>query len=251
MKNAAAIMIMCFAFASALGLAACGGGGQAQSGSGESGATSPAPASAPGTSAAPDETSAPSAESSPAVKPAAEDPAKAEYDRACALFDEGKYYSAKAAFESSGYGDWEQRAAACVQPMPETGELWHSESIVGDNMTLEFVATQAEGTGMCIMVYSKDNEPATTLFINGSGSVETWLPGGEYYVRDATGTEWYGGDEQFGPDGHYERMVFDEVEGDRYLTVLEDGFGWTISISTGSNEGQNVGSEEESWESRA
>ena len=33
-----------------------------------------------------------------------------EYIQACALVAEGKYYSAKRAFEQSGYGDWEERA---------------------------------------------------------------------------------------------------------------------------------------------
>ena len=53
----------------------------------------------------------------------AQDQEKAEYDRASALFAEGKYFSAKEAFEKSGYEDREERAAACVQPMPETGEI--------------------------------------------------------------------------------------------------------------------------------
>ena len=89
------------------------------------------------------------------------------------------------------------------------------------------------------------------MFIRGSGSVETNLPGGEYYVKDSSGSEWYGVDEQFGPDGYYETMVFDQVEGDRYLTVLDEGYAWDITINNADGSGQEVGSEQVSWENRS
>ena len=222
MKKYLAIIVMCCAFALALGLAACGG---SSSGSAASGSESSASASS-----------------------SAEDEAKAEYDRAVALFDEGKFFSAKEAFEKSGYQDWEQRAAACVQPMPETGELWHNENMVTDEMILEFAVNEDNADlGRYIAVYSQDKQLAATLFVKGGGTVSTGLPGGNYYIKDAKGTEWYGSDELFGSDGNYETMVFDEIEGDRYLTVLDAGYEWTITINTGSGEGQNVGSEEDEW----
>ena len=229
-----ALALACCAFVLTLGLAACGGGGSAASSSGSESAESSA---ASGASA--------SASSS------AEDQAEAEYNRACALFDEGKYYSAKVAFEESAYKDWEQRAAACVQAMPATGELFHDEGLVSDEMGLNFVVNEEdENFGRYISVYTKDNKLAETLFVKGTGTVETWLPGGEYYVKCSMGTEWYGTDEQFGPDGYYESMVFDEVEGDRYLTVLDAGYIWDISINSGSDTGQGVGSEEVDWNNR-
>lgn len=46
-------------------------------------------------------------------------------------------------------------------------------------------------------------------------------------------------------------MVFDEVEGDRYLTKLEEGYRWDITINAESNTGQGVVSEETGWESRS
>lgn len=263
MRKGLAIAIMSCAFVLTLGLAACGSGSM-QNGSDSEGSASAAPTATTGTSAdtsaapaaattasAGAEDTSPAAESNAAVKPSADDKAKAEYEHANALFNQGKYYSAKVAFENSGYEDWEQRAAECVQPMPETSELWHNENMYSDTMTLEFNANQDGGKGMYITVYSEDNEPVVGLFINGSDSIVTNIPAGNYYIKDATGIEWYGGDEQFGPDGYYESMVFDEVEGDRYLTVLDDGYAWAISINTGSDEGQGVGSEESGWENRA
>ena len=228
MKKVLAIVFSCFAFALAMGLVACGGS-----------------ASSNAASASADSTASASASSSSDAE------AKAEYDRACTLFDEGKYYSAKEAFEKSQYGDWEQRAAACIQPMPETGELYHADNMTSDNMILTFSVNEDNANkGMYITVYTKDKVLVESLFIKGAGAIDTNLPGGEYYVKDSTGTEWYGEDEQFGPDGHYESMVFDEVEGDRYLTALEEGYVWTITINTVSNDGQGVGSEENTWDNR-
>ena len=188
-------------------------------------------------------------DTTPAAGTLMPDPAKIAYDDACALFAEGKYYSAKVAFENSGYGDWEERAAACIQPMPANGELWHSDSLKSDEMQLVLtVESEDSDTGRYFAVYTDKKELAETLFIKGAGSVETWLPGGNYYIKDAFGTEWYGEKELFGPDGHYETMVFDEVDGDRYLTVLDEGYVWEISINTSSHTGQSVDSEETSWE---
>ena len=181
----------------------------------------------------------------------AADPAKAKYDEAVALFEQGKFYSAKVAFEESEYEDWEDRAAACVQPFPATGELFHKEGVTSDDMRLDLsVYAEDESVGRYISVYTEENELVVTVFIQGSGTVGSWLPGGNYYIRDAAGYEWYGEDEQFGPDGSYEKMVFDEVEGDRYLTVLDTGYAWEISINSNSGDGQDVDSETTGWEDR-
>ena len=225
MRKPIVAIVFALVFTAALGLAGCGGSASSSS------------ASVSG--------------SSEASSSNAEEQGKAEYDRATALFEEGKYYSAKKAFEESGYGDWGQRAAACVQPMPETGELWHNTDLESDEMILSFdVNEQDSNTGWYISVYTEDKKPAATVFVKGSGTVETKLPGGNYYIKDAKGTEWYGEDELFGPDGHYENMIFDEVEGDRYLTALDAGYEWKITIQNADAQGQGVGSEETGWEDR-
>ena len=232
MKKSLAIAVMSCVFVLALGLAACGG-----SSSGGAASASSASASA----------SAASASSNSSAEAAA----KAEYDRATALFNEGKYYSAKAAFEKSAYGDWEQRAAACVQPMPETGELFHDDNMRSDSLVFAFtVNEQDESAGYYFAVYTKDNKLVETLFVRGAGTVETMIPGGEYYVKDSSGTVWYGADEQFGADGYYETLVFNEVEGDPNLVALEEGYKREITFNA-SGEGRQVGSEEDSWENRA
>lgn len=182
----------------------------------------------------------------------AKDKARAEYEQARALFDEGKYYSAKVAFEECEYADWEERAAACVQSMPRDGELFHDENMVGDKMWLVFeVKDDRESIGRFISVYTKDNILAETVFIQGSGRVSTKLPGGEYYIKCAWGTVWYGPDEQFGPDGHYETCVFNEVDGDQSLLKLEEGYEWEIAFYYNDGRTGGVNTEETSWEDRA
>lgn len=226
MKKFLLVLLMCVTFALTVGLAACGG---SSSGSAASSASASASASS-----------------------SAEDAAKAEYDHAVALFDEGKFYSAKAAFEKSGYKDWEQRAAACVQPMPETGELSHDENMRSDKMILVFNVNEENGDmGRYITVLTKDNKLVESLFVKGAGTVETGIPGGEYYVKSSSGTEWYGADEQFGPDGLYITMVFNETEGDPNLTTLNEGFRYDITINNVTGEGQGVASEETGWDKRA
>lgn len=228
-KSGLGVVLACFAFALVVGLVGCGGSGTSTSSPSSSGDASNSSASS-----------------------SSEGSGEAEYNRAVDLFNEGKYYSAKAAFEKSEYGDWEKRAAACVQPLPESGELYHDANMTSDKMKLIFtVNDESADKGMYISVFTKDNKLVETVFVKGSGSVETGLPGGEYYIKDSAGTEWYGEDEQFGPDGHYETMVFNEVENDRYLTVLEEGFQYAITINGTTGVGQGVDSEAGGWEDRA
>ena len=187
-------------------------------------------------------------QNSPAASENTQDLAQVKYKEAEDLFKAGKYYSAKVAFEESEYDDWEARAAECVQQMPETGEIWHAEGMESDEMALEFIVNSAdEETGYYIAVYTDEHELASTVFVKGTGSIDVWLPGGNYYVKDAFGSEWYGEEEMFGPDGHYEDMIFDEVEGDKYLTALEAGYRWTITINAAEENGQGVDSEETEW----
>ena len=174
-----------------------------------------------------------------------------DYLRGCALYAQGRYYSAKEAFEYSQYKDYQERAAACVQPWPGNGELWHNSSYYSQSMYLSFqINSYDESIGRYFKVFAEDGTLAACLFITGSGTVSTSLPGGIYKIMDATGDTWYGTSEAFGPDGYYEYMVFDEVEGDRYLTILDAGYEWTISVNVTENTGgTGVGSESFDWDS--
>jgi hypothetical protein len=75
------------------------------------------------------------------------------------------------------------------------------------------------------------------------------LPGGNYYIKLASGTKWYGEKELFGEEGSYQTLVFNENENDRYLTSLKEGYEWKIEINASNSVGQGVESEDSNWDS--
>ena len=172
------------------------------------------------------------------------------YMEGIALMAEGKYYSAQQAFLASSTADAAEMAEKCVQPLPATGELWHSSAYNSKQMEVEFILKQTDSSaGRVFMVYSEKGDLASILFVRGSGSVYTSLPGGHYRVRDGWGTNWYGTKEAFGREGCYELMVFKEFENDEYLTDLPSGYRWTISINaTESGSGTSVGTDSVDWD---
>lgn len=172
------------------------------------------------------------------------------YLQGCAQYVAGNYYRAKEAFEESQYKDYQARAEACVQPWPGNGELWHNSSVYGSDMHLTFqVNSYDESEGMCFEVYTEDGTKAAVLFLTGSGSVTTMLPGGNYRIKDATGTTWYGLNDAFGRYGSYEYMSFYEFE-DEYLTALDSGYEWTITVNVteGNPDAAGVGSVNTDWD---
>lgn len=180
-----------------------------------------------------------------------EDEGRYQYLKGCAFLQTEHYYKAMEAFGNSSYADAKERMQACEQPLPETGELWHNSEVIGQDMYLTFkVNSPDEARGMCFEVYTEDGTLAAVLFQKGSGSVTTKLPGGNYRIRDASGDTWYGRADSFGPEGSYEFMVFDEFEDDEYLTRLDSGYEWAISINMqgGGPDAAGVGSEQSSWE---
>lgn len=173
------------------------------------------------------------------------------YVKGCVFYVQGRYYHAKEMFEESHYQDYEERATACEQPVPANGELWHNDSMYSQAMYLTFTVNSSnESESMYFEVYTEDGTLASTLFLTGSGSVTTSLPGGNYRIKDATGTNWYGMKDTFGRYGSYEFMEFYEFEDDEYLTALDSGYEWTITvnITEGSASGTDVGAYSTDWD---
>jgi len=173
------------------------------------------------------------------------------YLQGCAYYMTEKYYHAMEAFQESGYSDYEERAAACEQPWPSDGELWHNTDVSGSEMNLVFdVYSDNKAKARCFEVYTQDGTKAAVLFLTGSGKVSTWLPGGSYRIKDAAGDVWYGLQDIFGRNGRYEYMSFHEFEEDEYLTRLDAGYEWTITVNAeqGNPEAAGVGSIDTDWD---
>ena len=94
-----------------------------------------------------------------------------EYDYmcACALAVQGKYASAKDMFEQSQWGDWEARAAACVQPWPKNGVLYKNPDVKGSSTELTVKFNTEPDTAMLVKIYTADGVLARTMFIGGTG----------------------------------------------------------------------------------
>ena len=174
-----------------------------------------------------------------------------DYLRACTLLAKGHFYMAKEAFEESRWDDYDQRAAACVQPWPANGEMWHNPNLYYSDMSIMFdVNSYDESRGRYFEIFTDSGELAATLFLTGSGQVTVWLPGGIYRIKDCTGYEWYGMKDAFGPDGHYEYMTFWEFDDDKYRSAFDGGYDWVIGINSTESTGSGVGTDTIPWNER-
>ena len=175
------------------------------------------------------------------------DPGEYEYMRACALVAQGKYYSAKAVFEGSGWEDWEDRAAACILPWPETGVLYRNPDVQGSSTELTVKFNTDPDTAMLVKIYTADDVLARTMFIGGTGQATCSLPAGTYTIKDGTGKTWYGEEEAFGDEGSYEIMTF---EGGQQEVRLEQNYSSTITVNVQEDnpDAKGVGSDWESWD---
>ena len=170
-----------------------------------------------------------------------------QYIRGCALELQGKYYSARQAFEASGWGDWEERAAACGPKRPRTGLLYKNPGVKNGPVQ---VTVRLEGDGeraLLVKLYDEGDKLARSLFIGGSGKASASLPEGSYAFRIGLGETWYGEQEAFGPEGDYSAFVFD---GGKCRLELEKND--TLSITVGdqdvSVDGEAVEMRDEAWE---
>ena len=169
------------------------------------------------------------------------------YMMACADYLRGRYYKAKDRYEYCYWGDSEERAEKCVQPWPSTGQLWKDSSL-GAGTQLTVKVNGEPDVGMHVKIYQENGNLAAMLFIGGSGSASTWLPGGTYTIKDGTGRDWYGQEDSFGDYGDYEIMTFDD-----YGTTevdLQSGYSYTITINVqnASPDAANVGSMYDAYE---
>ena len=171
------------------------------------------------------------------------------YLSACAMDARGRYASAKALFEESGWKDWESRAADCVRKWPKTGVLYKNPKVKGSAAELTVKFNTDPDTAMLVKIYTADGVLARTMFIGGTGKATTSLPAGTYVIKDGIGSSWYGEEEAFGPrpEGTYEIMTFD---GGQQEIHLKKNYASTITVNVreGDPAGEGVGSEYEDWE---
>ena len=172
-----------------------------------------------------------------------------DYLKGCALMAQGKYYSAIEAFEYCSYGDSQEKAAACIQDLPESGELWRNPDIPGSDSGLTFTVNGSDDSrGMCFQMYNTDDQLISVVFVRGTGSATTYVPVGTYHIKDGSGSEWYGINETFGPYGYYEYLTFSEDPDVRFDANLDYGsYELSINVSEIEEGATSVGSSSVGW----
>ncbi len=127
-----------------------------------------------------------------------------QYELAKSFYDNGEYYSAKAAWEACGdYKDSAEMAASCVQEMPESGSM----SVSPDGPNPVYISAPSDKS-LFFRVYDSDGSVVAQIFV-GAGEQETLkLNQGNYIMKAAFGTEWFGEKELFGNDGIYRKILY-------------------------------------------
>jgi hypothetical protein len=164
------------------------------------------------------------------VAPSSAEIGRAEYKyaRACAYAEQGLYYQAKLAFMDSGWDDWEERAAACVQPWPEIGALYENPDVTGSDTELTLVFKgDSNNTAMLAKVYTAEGALARTVFLLDAEEVAIPLPAGAYVIRYGIGSDWYGEADTFGGEGVYRTLTFAD---DAQEVRFESGYQYKITV---------------------
>jgi TolA-binding protein len=152
---------------------------------------------------------------------------KSAYAIAEKIYEEGKLYEAYQAFKALGsYADSADRAQACTVPLPNTGELYHNGSYVSSSSAIVI-----DGSNSTYVSYYKvyaGAELVSTIFLNPGGSCTVEVPPGDYTIKEAVGSIWFGEEIMFGDEGGYEVLLF---EGDNNYFTLEYNIKVTITLA--------------------
>ncbi len=153
--------------------------------------------------------------------------AEVDYQEALILYEQKDYYGAYRAFRAIDYADSRERAQACIQKWPRNGEIWHNRDYSGTGMELTVKVNQADDVALYVRIYKGDTL-MSCLFIGGTGQATAKLPGGTYTIYDGSGRNWFGKDQAFGKEGHYEIMTFDDG---KETVSLKNNYAYTITIN--------------------
>jgi tetratricopeptide (TPR) repeat protein len=142
-------------------------------------------------------------------------------------FNEGDRYAAYQDFEALGsYKDSADRMQQCTTAFPATGELYHSDGYRSSSSAIVIDGTSSTYTSY-YKIYS-GGDLVSALFLNSGGSCTIEVPPGNYTIKEASGTAWFGEEIMFGDGGHYEVLLFD---GNNDYFVLEYNIKVTITLS--------------------
>ncbi len=153
---------------------------------------------------------------------------EAEYWLGCLDLADGRGYAAAQHFTACNWSNSAERAEACAQAWPESGEIYRAEELTDRDVQLVLaVKDQPAGEATLVKIYSAD-ECVSIVFIGEDGEASVRLPAGEYSMHVGTGEKWYGESDAFGEDGSYEEMLFGE---DSTSVTLETHMKYTLTLN--------------------
>jgi tetratricopeptide (TPR) repeat protein len=169
---------------------------------------------------------------------AAEWAARAAYRQGEQFVGEGKWYYAYDAFAAAGsFEDAAARAEDCRVTVPVTGEVWHAPEYVSVDSSITLDLTNVV-EGYFYKIYAGET-PVAEVFVNGGETVTIDVPAGDYTLKGATGEDWWGPIDLFGPLGTYARMTFDDGT-DTWSLGSNEILTITVSPSTGDENVSNI-----------
>lgn len=153
------------------------------------------------------------------------------YAEAEGYYNNGEYYKALVIFESMPrFRDSADRAEACYQPLPETGDYRY------DDGSIDLTIYAPSGSlSLFIRVYDSDGNVVAQSFVRPGDYITLWLWAGTYTIKVCYGTEWFGEIDLFGEDGTYSQLY----NGYDPEFTFRSGYYYELELQVGS--GGNVG----------
>ena len=153
------------------------------------------------------------------------------YAEAERYYNNGEYYKALVIFQSMPrFKDSADRAEACYQPLPETGDYRYDDGSI--DLT---IYAPSGNQSLFIRVYDSDGNVVAQSFVRPGDYITLWLWAGTYTIKVGYGTEWFGEIDLFGEDGTYSQLY----NGYDPEFTFRSGYYYELELQVGS--GGNVG----------
>jgi len=160
------------------------------------------------------------------------------YARASSAYSEQLFYTAYKLFRSiPNFRDSRDRASACVQTLPETGQTYRNSEYSGTAVSLRITTPRSDTRPTFLKIYTASGVHVSSVFIRSGGSPTIRLPVGTYKINMAFGENWFGPDEMFGDDNAYYQVLI-LGGGNETTYTFQQNYNYTLTLRDA--EGGNV-----------
>lgn len=160
-----------------------------------------------------------------------------DYESAKTAYERGKFYTAYTLYSAMpDYFDSSEQAQNCIQTAPKTGQTYRNDAHKSKSCPIT-VKTPDDDLNSYLKFYSENGDLVCCMFIASGKSARVSLPAGNYQIKEATGTNWFGEEEMFGLEGaSYYALTFGDGA---TTTTLKRNYIYTLTLRNASD--GNVG----------